>query len=42
MDGLHTLDLLVAFVAGIAAGLLLTSMLDEIERREASKITSAS
>jgi uncharacterized protein involved in exopolysaccharide biosynthesis len=34
---MKALDLLVAFVAGAALGLLLASLLDEVERRELRK-----
>jgi hypothetical protein len=34
------LDMAVALIAGIGIGLLLASLLDEIERREASKIVA--
>lgn len=38
MTGAHSLDLLVAVVAGIGIGLLIASALDQVERREAAKI----
>lgn len=31
------LDLLVAFAAGLAAGLLITALLDDLERKEAAQ-----
>ncbi len=40
MTAFTSLDLLVALVAGVALGLLLATALDEIERREAARITS--
>lgn len=40
-DAAHTLDLLVALLGGVAIGLLLATVLDEVERREAAKITPA-
>ena len=33
---LHVIDLLVAFVAGLGAGLLIVTLLDELEREEAT------
>ncbi len=35
---MRALDLVVAFAGGLAVGLLLASLLDEVERREAAKI----
>lgn len=34
-----SLDVVVAFVAGLAFGLALAAVLDDVERREASRIT---
>lgn len=31
---MKTLDLVIAFVAGVGIGLLLAAMLDQVERRE--------
>lgn len=39
MNTFTSLDLLVAAVAGVALGLLLATLLDEVERREAARIT---
>ena len=35
---MNSVDVLVAFLVGLAAGLLLASVLDEVERREAAKL----
>ena len=35
---MHALDVAVALVAGVAIGLLVASLLDEVERREAAKL----
>ena len=36
----HTLDMAVALLAGVGIGLLIASLLDEVERREAAKIAA--
>lgn len=35
---MHALDVVVALVGGICIGLLLASLLDDVERREAAKL----
>lgn len=38
LPGANVLDFVVVFVAGLAVGLLITMMLDEVERREAATV----